>query len=1008
MTIRKIDKNIGTIPNWGDDDFDANVHENFTDFKEIIPSINNTVDDINLAVNEMNILKNQAETVTSTASNSAAIATQKASEASSSANQALTSKNAIQSYVIPAGASYSVEQINTQNSAMTKAQFIAIEEERKTNRAGSGFDDFCVSNSYYQANGAFTKVNDGLWTRAIPNTLFMDAKYGTYGRNSICVNGVKQHFSLGGNLQNGGGFEIILPTAQTIYPYDAVLTTEQINSGVIKHADSSNSGILINSKFDVDASGWSTTGTNWSWSSGSITLAPTVNADQLKQTIFTINGKKYILEFDVTALSGSIKLMNTALTQLYTISITGRHRVELTADINLTSIIFTRLTAGVSASCTMDNFMMYPADAVSRSDLGFPESFHEDVSEKNFVYPFGNIHYLGGNTDGLTGIANGSFTGFETYSLFGNWQTPSALIGKGYVWSSLTEAQKKAFIANPENNCYLDGDKVIQVRYRIRVVQGWGDDWLTVFNSSLTSSIYSSTGRLASQGKLVIPTALDNGNPAGRYVNSYFQGSILAGNSGLWNEVAQVNGYTGTTVVSIPLALVHRRNQGMYHPVYNANGTKKAVDGNFWYNTTETFTSISDCFNPAKLLTASGYIGSVSGRPDGLFYDQVHEGDITDLRNSSKKSPDKSRLISREFNKLVSGIYRGKEAEWYTSREISNSGTASNVINIEVANATSKVSVGDTVQVFFEHNNSSYRGIVTTVSSTFIIVAGVTYNRVQGSYHTISVKSTRTKSNTLLHCDIIGNPANYPTSWKQNGVFGTPLIVAEDGTSLLPNGALDTFKLSRKVKENTTPLLYLRSTDNGATWTSFTPTFGASANTITLTDEPAGNLVQVFYQTRTIMAMSVVNSEVVEIGKVLGTDGIANGHLISSLIGKVPTANTAPYLQDGYNINAYRIDPATLKFSTTATEIPIHTVLSLAGGASGVPAVKVLPYLTRKNGKGYLNLVFKEMKHNGTSWGDDSKFNIGDNVSNATDQNAQNIIYGTKEVELNLFIGADE
>lgn len=47
MSIRKIDKNIGTIPNWGDDDFDENVHKNFTDLKTIIPAINNTIDDIN-------------------------------------------------------------------------------------------------------------------------------------------------------------------------------------------------------------------------------------------------------------------------------------------------------------------------------------------------------------------------------------------------------------------------------------------------------------------------------------------------------------------------------------------------------------------------------------------------------------------------------------------------------------------------------------------------------------------------------------------------------------------------------------------------------------------------------------------------------------------------------------------------------------------------------------------------------------------------------------------------
>ena len=99
MAIRKIDRNIGTIPKWGDDDFDANVHGNFTDLKIIIPKINDTVDDIDLAVNEMNILKNQAETVTSTASNSATIATTKASEASTSANQALTYYNLLKGYV---------------------------------------------------------------------------------------------------------------------------------------------------------------------------------------------------------------------------------------------------------------------------------------------------------------------------------------------------------------------------------------------------------------------------------------------------------------------------------------------------------------------------------------------------------------------------------------------------------------------------------------------------------------------------------------------------------------------------------------------------------------------------------------------------------------------------------------------------------------------------------------------------------------------------------------------
>ena len=507
-------------------------------------------------------------------------------------------------------------------------------------------------------------------------------------------------------------------------------------------------------------------------------------------------------------------------------------------------------------------------------------------------------------------------------------------------------------------------------------------------------------------------------------------------------------------------------NQGIYHPTYNPNGSKKASDGNFWYNTAVSFNSISDCFDPAKLLTASGYIGSVSGRPDELFYDQVHESDILDLRNSSKKVEDYNRLISREFNKLVAGSNRGKDGEklfkpiTFTNCGFVQYGTPTGTLKPYRIGSSSSfmpkwhsywgssaygiinqlfggvvptipfaiiLAKKDGTNYFIEVSpSSSYTDLVVfrTLDGTptlpnvgnlvELVFDEITWLWLPSAYdymgtyygHKNSIISTRTKSNTLLHCDIIGNPTNYPTAWKQSGVFGTPLIVAEDSASLLPDGIKDTFKLSRKA--NATPLLCLRSTDSGATWTSFTSTFSTTTNEITLTNEPAGNLVMVFYQTHTSMAVPVTNSEVIEYGKALGTDGIANAHLISTLIGKVSTANTAPYLQMGYDINAYRIDASTLKFSTTATEIPTHSALSLAGGAVGVPAVKVLPYLTRLNRKAYLNLVFKEMKHNGTSWGDSNKFEIVDNVSTTTDLNAQTVLIGQKTVELPYFIAGDE
>lgn len=54
MAIRKIDINIGTVPTWGDTDFDANVHENFTSLKNIVPRINDTVEDIDTVANLLN------------------------------------------------------------------------------------------------------------------------------------------------------------------------------------------------------------------------------------------------------------------------------------------------------------------------------------------------------------------------------------------------------------------------------------------------------------------------------------------------------------------------------------------------------------------------------------------------------------------------------------------------------------------------------------------------------------------------------------------------------------------------------------------------------------------------------------------------------------------------------------------------------------------------------------------------------------------------------------------
>ena len=445
---------------------------------------------------------------------------------------------------------------------MTKAQFNALAEERKANRGGSGFDEWGKTRTGRVAVGEGIGVISTEANRFtlgdIPTTPSPIA--GQISRTSqpyAHINGVKLNMLLIGDNTLS---TITLPTAPTIYPHDTVLTTEQIASGVIKHADSSNSGLIVNGKFDVDTSGW-TKAPNYDSTAvinyGKLRVTAIGPYGRYLQAIPTVVGKTYIVNGEAALISGgggaSINLTNS-----------GGNDVI----VNVKTFVATSSTSYISCALTsagaigeFDNVAVFPADAISRSDLVLLESWHEDIAEKGFGYPLGNTQYLGGNTDGLTGIAKGAFTGFETYSLFGNWQTPSALIGKGYVWSNLTEAQKRAFIANPENNCYLDGDKTIQVRYRVRVVQGWGDSWKnaneTFYDASVNyhygSLMYEiNNARVKPKGKNT--SMVDLSVPSASY---YYTEPNTATMLGHFRDLSTANAYDGKCF-ALPIALVHR------------------------------------------------------------------------------------------------------------------------------------------------------------------------------------------------------------------------------------------------------------------------------------------------------------------------------------------------------------------------------------------------------------------------------------------------------------------
>lgn len=464
-------------------------------------------------------------------------------------------------------------------NTMTKAQFNALADERKANRAGSGFDEW---GQHYNASPS---VNQGITTYPTYSNFFK-LGYGPYGNPTgisktyypvINVNGSSIMFK---GLEATAGYEahnvITLPTAPTIYPSTTTLTAEQIASGVIKHADSSNSGLIVNGKFDTDTSGWIPYETNGNIAivSGRIRATSVVGNAGIIQTIATVIGKSYIIEGEfykgTTTTTAALRIGTSyqmAQVSSLVLSSDGRFTLTFTAT-STTTYIGSRTDSTVAGQyIEFDNIAVYPADAISRSDLVFLESWHEDISEKNFVYPLGNVQYLGSDTDGLTGIANGAFTGFETYSLFGNWQTSSALIGKGYVWTNLTETQKKLFIANKDNNCYLDGDKVIQARYRVRIVQGLGDNWNYPLNSqswvgysSNIGSWIKAKGKQVTSGDFLTSAVAEGGYVGG--VTTTKDVLNLIGDYGVYGAsnngaLATQCGYEGKCF-ALPIALVHR------------------------------------------------------------------------------------------------------------------------------------------------------------------------------------------------------------------------------------------------------------------------------------------------------------------------------------------------------------------------------------------------------------------------------------------------------------------
>jgi hypothetical protein len=214
---------------------------------------------------------------------------------------------------------------------------------------------------------------------------------------------------------------------------------------------------------------------------------------------------------------------------------------------------------------------------------------------------------------------------------------------------------------------------------------------------------------------------------------------------------------------------------------------------------------------------------------------------------------------------------------------------------------------------------------------------------------------------TILHCDVIGDPAIYPDAWKKYGPPGTALTVHDDGTNLIPDGTSKNFKMSRKVLDL---VLVIWSADAGVTWTVSTSSWSSvEGATNARTHGPGtGRVDMIFYTTKANPLELAVNAERLVHGDVwVGQRGnVVNAgvNLVSDLIGKVPVAaggkskNILPLLSVGMDEN----------LKLTGDDINgwiTHGVIDLSNESS--PAAKVLNYFSRENGRAYLYLLYSEI-----------------------------------------------
>jgi hypothetical protein len=426
---------------------------------------------------------------------------------------------------------------------------------------------------------------------------------------------------------------------------------------------------------------------------------------------------------------------------------------------------------------------------VSRQDLVMLESWTEEISDTDVVYPLGNVQYAPTTWEGIA-LSSGLVA--QTYSAFGVWDTVT--VGYGVTWSTLSTADQATFLADPQNNIYMNASGVfVQARYRIRVIEGLGDAWDeidTQLADAISYDANTSTRINIRAGDVAVVDFASGTDVTYKGAASTLTDPALVGNGQYLPSSASA--YTGA--VAIPIALVQRRNQAAYDPSFNPHGTSwaNATDtnsvGRVWYVAAHIdFLSQAEAFAIVlgSSTTAPGYVNyvgkvanGISGRSDGLYYDAIVPADVLDLRNSARastKSPDYwlNKAVANEIRHYVN---EGVPYTVVKGRGVVEGGTTATDTEVTHGATAADYPIGSFVVVINQDNVTVNSGYVGSVDATLMELSTTYTNALAGVFKTFSrtnadtyiilkVEHHQHKSETITWIDVVGDPSRYPRQW---------------------------------------------------------------------------------------------------------------------------------------------------------------------------------------------------------------------------------------------------